>query len=425
MRKSQVARPIPFSRRIIPARITFPLACLAVAGLLLSTGTGFASTFNPAGWGYPAHPLQTMNPGAAGSGFATCDTNLVNFYNPAANVGSDRARFYQVVGLENAGAWDNENHDWVSRLRFNGTGWFIPLQDVTLGLYLLPSTDAAFFTHDRGIDSVFVDPEDGSGGEYYRSLQRSGGLYRAAVSCGWQLEPRMAVGVSLDYIGGSTTSIWTLNYGQSPPPYDGQVIQTEELHGMQPRFGVIAIPLPGVQLGLSWAPSVRLRDQITMSNYSTETQSSQAATRVVYPSELVGGIQWGGQRNRVKADLLWRHHNQVVTTDDYQLSLALGYTHNGINLRSNRWWQRLDYHAGIAWQEIQRDYFDEPVRETAVTGGISWQPLGSTSMINTGLQLYNRGELAAHDRQEVGVRVYLAIAIRELWFQRRVERDLP
>jgi hypothetical protein len=384
-----------------------------------------ASTFNTAGWGLPLAPLATMNPGAGGSGFATCDTNLVNFFNPAGNAGSRRTRFYQLLDLHNEGAWDGQESDWSSRLNFSGTAWYIPLKEMGIGVQLQKITDAVFFTHERGIDPTFADTSDsGASGEYYTSLHRSGGLYRAGLSLSWRVDPRLFVGMGIDFIGGSVSSIWTLNYAQSAPPFDSQVISEQELDGWQTRFGVVGKPWPWLQCGLSWAPAVTLQNRNRISNYSTESNYSVTSGDAHYPSELTAGLQLINQLSRYKADLLWRN-NERDTSDDYQLVVACGYTHQGVNLRSNRWWRRLTYHTGLSWQEIDRDWLPAPVQETTFSAGIGWQPLGSSNSFDTGVQVFNRGNLDDHGRQEIGVRVFLAVAIKEQWFQRRVERGLP
>jgi hypothetical protein len=381
-----------------------------------------ASSFNTEGWGLPLAPLATMNPSAGGSGFATCDTNLVNFFNPAGNAGSGRARFYQLLDLQNEGAWDGQESDWSSRLNFSGTSWYVPVKEVNIGVQLQKLTDATFFTHERGIDPTYADTSET--GSYYTSLHRSGGLYRAGLSLSWRVDPRLYVGMGIDFIGGSTTSIWTLNYAQSAPPFDSQVISEQELNGWQTRFGVIGMPLPWMQFGLSWAPSVTLQDRVRISNYSTESNHSVTSDNAHYPSEMTAGLQLLRNLSRYKADLLWRN-NERDNSDDYQLVLACGYSHQGVNLRSNRWWRRLTYSTGLSWQETDREWLPAPVQEITFSGGIGWQPLGSSNTFDTGLQLFNRGDLDEHGRQEVGVRVFLAIAIKEQWFYRRVERGLP
>lgn len=386
------------------------------------------SSFNTAGWGLPLAPLAVMNPGAAGSGFATCDTNVVNFYNPAGNAGSGRTRLYQILDLQNVGSWDDHASDWVSRVNYSGTAWYIPLQDIDFGLQLMPISDAAFFTHEQSFDPTFADTSaDGDDGSYYLSLQRSGGLYRAGLSLAWQLDPRLYVGIALDYIGGSTTSIWTLNYEQSAPPFDGQVIREAELNGWQPRFGVIAHPYSWLQCGLSWAPSVSLHNRVRIGNFSTAMHESISSSETNYTGELTAGLQLTQGMTRYKLDLLWSEAEKTDpdVKDHYQHIFALGYTHRGVNLRSNSWWQRIDYHTGFSWQEIARSWLTTPLQELTFTAGIGWQPLGSGSAFDTGVQLFNRGNLDDHGRQEVGIRLYLAVAIKEQWFQRRVEKGLP
>jgi len=384
-----------------------------------------ASTFNTAGWGLPLAPSATMNPGACGSGFATCDTNLVNFFNPAGNAGSRRTRFYQLLDLQNEGAWDGQESDWSSRLNFSGTAWYVPLKEVNIGVQLQKISAATFFTHERGFDPTYADTsEGGESGAYYTSLHRSGGLYRAGLSLSWRVDPRLYVGMGIDFIGGSTSSIWTLNYAQSAPPFDSQVISEQELDGWQTRFGIVGMPWPWLQCGLSWAPAVTLQNRVRISNYSTESNYNVTSGDAQYPAEMTAGLQLLHQLSRYKADLLWRNHGRD-DSDDYQLVLACGYSHQGVNLRSNRWWRRLNYHTGLSWQETDRDWLPAPVQEITFSAGIGWQPLGSSNSFDTGVQLFNRGNLDDHGQQEIGVRLFLAVAIKEQWFQRRVERGLP
>jgi len=139
---------------------------------------------------------------------------------------------------------------------------------------------------------------------------------------------------------------------------------------------------------------------------------------------MTAGLQLLHNMSRYKADLLWRDYERG-NSDNYQLVVACGYSHQGVNLRSNRWWRRLTYRTGLSWQEIDRDWLPAPVQEITLTAGVGWQPLGARNTFDTGLQLFNRGNLDDHGRQEIGVRVFLAIAIKEQWFHRRVEKGLP
>ncbi len=260
---------------------------------------------------------------------------------------------------------------------------------------------------------------------FIKSVQGNGGLNTFSFSMFFGITPKIALGLSGDYIFGKINEDWKVTYENTDFVSTSDLLSTKN-NGYGFTAGILIHPISALQVGAIYRPKTDLDSKTdTYYNYTTNALVHRGSIKL--PSSWGVGISYGiGQIGLIGLDFNKQSWSQLEINgqtvqqirDTYRV--ALGTEVHPSEDAFDPYLKRMSYRFGICYQPFfVNDFDDQSIMEKWLTFGVGLPLLLNISQIDIALGFGQRGSLKKNGLSENLFRITLSVSGSEKWFIRR------
>jgi hypothetical protein len=262
----------------------------------------------------------------------------------------------------------------------------------------------------------------------------SGGLTRGQVGFSYAPFDDLALGASVNYLFGKTSTQRTLIPLSSG--LSGATLFVEQEHRgtnftfstIFTGFGRLSEALRPLSLGAILTTQGNLAYDLTNRiEFVAETDTTQSAERTLtIPVAFgVGAAYQVSDRWLFAADFFTQAWSKARANGlpllNIRNSNRFGFGMEKVPLKdASSWWDKLAYRLGVVYEATYYRVDGEPINLWAVTGGIT-MPVSGETRFTLGIEYAQRGREQAPLVKDRFIRVSFALSFAELWFVRYEE----
>ncbi|MBP0905486.1 outer membrane protein transport protein [Mariniflexile gromovii] len=378
------------------------------------------------------------------------DSIHVNLRNPAGYAGknldilngeSRPVKFTVGGSFSNVTLKSNSGSDKASSATFDYLALSVPMGKFGFGFGLIPYTSVGY-----KLETLDDNYDDGRKSNRFNG---EGGLNKAFLGFGYQVNEKLSVGIDVQYnFGNIQNSFTALNYDD-----DGDIItsQTREnnrsdLSGLNVNLGLSYKTMISTNLelvsGLTYTPKANLGSQNTRSftvvntleprlNRTTEVDLEALGlleTDLVLPSKFSVGAGIGKPRKWFVGIESEYQQTSEFSNDLYTSSAIVYKNASSVSLGGfyipqynsfTSYLKRAVYRAGLHYENTGLNIENESINEFGISFGVGL-PVGSFfSNANLGMELGRRGTTNSNLIQENFVNFQISLSLNDRWFQKR------
>ena len=275
----------------------------------------------------------------------------------------------------------------------------------------------------------------------YRRYEGKGGVNKAFIGYGFQINNNWSVGADFGYNFGR---IETNNYKYlAEAEYGVRENNTSQLSGFTFKAGTMYHKMVNKRdyyASLSYMPTTNLKStnlrDINTVLYSTVGTATVIDTfpdvetriKIKLPGQLAFGIGFGQAKKwLIGTELILKQSsdfgnrfsdtNQSTYENGFQYSLG-GYFVPNYNAFSN-YLKKITYRAGLRYEKTGLIISNESIKDYSVTGGFGFPLGGLFSNLNLGVEYGKRGTIKANLVEENYTNVFLSLSLNDKWFVQR------
>jgi len=361
------------------------------------------------------------------------DSIHINLQNPASFAGLKFTSFTLGGSHKNTNLVTNTNESKASRSTIDYMAIAVPVsRKIGAGFGLMPFSSVGY-----RIQSLAQTETESS--ERYTG---TGGLNKVFLTAGYQMTPKLSLGLDLNYNFGeiSTTGIVFLPQTQ----FGSRELNTSDMSGLTLNAGLIYQSKlknkMDVFASLVFTPESNLKLS-NERNVATILFSEQSGEVVVddqdipvsdviikMPTRISAGVGIGVVRKwLLGTEITFQQSSnfgsrftdiQNVTYENAQKYSVGGYFIPDYKSFSS-YFKRITFRGGMRFEKTGLVVSDKSIEDMAVTFGLGFPMRGSFSNINIGLELGRRGTAAAGLVRENYHNVLISLSLNDKWFVKR------
>lgn len=430
------------------------VVCIAIIGSSALAQEGTASPYSFYGIGTLKFKGTVENRSMGGMG-VYLDSVHVNLRNPAAYVGKNVDAFpfdgesrpvkFTVAGtMTDTKLKSNSGNGETNSSTFDYIALSVPIGKFGFGFGLLPYTSVGY-----KLDDVNDD------GDFQNRFSGEGGLNRVFAGFGYQLSPKLGVGVDLSYNFGNIQNS-AIEFAYTP---EGDLVQYQtrednrsDLSGLNLNFGLAYKTMVSDKLELSatatYAPKSTLSSENqrsfstivinTTTNAEGTINTSEADleseglknTELTLPSRLSFGAGLGKPKSWfVGAEYTLQNtsnfSNPVFNNDISSFENASQIAVGGFYIPDydafSGYFKRVVYRAGINFANTGLVIKDESIKEFGISFGLGL-PVGRQNLFsnaNLGVEIGQRGTTDKNLIQENFINFNISLSLNSRWFRQK------
>jgi hypothetical protein len=428
--------------------------CIAIISFNAFGQQGTASPYSFYGIGSLKFKGTVENRSMGGMG-VYLDSIHFNLRNPASYVGKNVEGFpfdnesrpvkFTVAGTSsNTTLKSNNGESETGNATFDYLALSVPVGKFGFGFGLLPYTSVGYKLDDIDGDGVIQN-----------RFRGEGGVNRVFAGFGYQLTPKLGIGVDINYNFGNIQNA-AIEFAYNP---DGELLQFQtrednrsDLSGLNLNFGLSYKTMITDKLELSatatYAPESTLNSENQRSfsaiviNTTTNTEGvvntfeedleSQGLrnTELTIPSRLSFGAGIGNPKSWfVGAEYTLQNtssfsnpiFNNEISTFENASEIAIGGFYIPDYDAFSGYFKRVVYRAGVNFANTGLVVKNESIKEFGISFGLGL-PIGNRSLFsnaNFGLEIGRRGTTNNNLVQENFVNFNLSLSLNSRWFRQR------
>ena len=428
--------------------------CIAIISFNAFGQQGTASPYSFYGIGSLKFKGTVENRSMGGMG-VYLDSIHFNLRNPAAYVGKNVEGFpfdnesrpvkFTVAGTSsNTTLKSNNGEAETGNATFDYLALSVPVGKFGFGFGLMPYTSVGYKLDDIDGDGVIQN-----------RFRGEGGVNRVFAGFGYQLTPKLGIGVDINYNFGNIQNA-AIEFAYNP---EGELLQFQtrednrsDLSGLNLNFGLSYKTMITEKLELSatatYAPESTLNSENERSfsaiviNTSTNTEGvvntfeedleaqGLRNTELTIPSRLSFGAGIGNPKSWfVGAEYTLQNtssfsnpiFNNEISTFENASEIAIGGFYIPDYDAFSGYFKRVVYRAGVNFANTGLVVKNESIKEFGISFGLGL-PIGNRSLFsnaNFGLEIGRRGTTNNNLVQENFVNFNLSLSLNSRWFRQR------
>lgn len=378
------------------------------------------------------------------------DSIHVNFRNPSGYAGNNlklwnnenRPVKFTVGGSSShLNLKTEEDSQTANATTFDYMALAVPMGKFGLGFGLVPYTSVGYKLESSNAD-----------GSLDQRFRGQGGLNKAFVGLGYQITPKLGIGVDASYnFGNIQNSALQFRYQDGTPlQYHSRENNRSNLSGINLNFGMNYKTMITNKLQLTTALTYMPKSNINSDNeryFSTvvvDPFSGQEATintveadlaaqnlkttDLTLPSQIAFGAgigvpqKWfvGGEYTFQKTS---EFDNPIFTIGNAEFvdasSIAVGGFYIPDFKSFSNYWKRIVYRAGVRFENTGLEINNETINEFGISFGVGL-PVGNIfSNANIGFEFGKKGTTKANLIQENFMNLQISLSLNDQWFNKR------
>ena len=357
------------------------------------------------------------------------DSIHLNLQNPASVAGL-RLVNYSIAGghqFDKLQTEDESQQATTTSLDYLAIG--IPMGKFGASFGLVPTTATGYKLENTAGDAT-------------TQFEGDGGLNKAFINIGYQITPKLSVGLDINYNFGNIRSITTTF--QEGVNLGTQEIDRSTLRGFNYNFGAIYQTMVSDELqsmshatfspGSSFmSENVRIRASVIQNTNGVVSPQDVREipvgdTEFTFPSQLTLGTGIGKPKKWFLGAEFTRQKNSNFTNRSFELPNvtfedASKYKFGGFYIPNyngfGSYFKRVVYRAGFRFEETGLNINGEAIKEFGITFGVGL-PIGKAfSNMNIGFELGQRGTTNSGLVKETFFNTFISLSLNDRWFEKR------
>ena len=379
------------------------------------------------------------------------DSIHVNLRNPASYAGSNLnvfngesrpVKFAIGAGHNSINLKSDSGSDKANTTTFNYFAVSIPIGKFGMGFGLLPYTSVGYKLEAADSNGLTTDRYRGEGG-----------LNKAFLGLGYQINDEFSVGIDVNYNFGNiqNNSIrFVYDENNELVQYQSRENNRSDLSGMNFNLGLSYKTMVNEKLqltsGLTYAPNSSINSNNTRS-FSTIVfnQSSQQefvintieadlearnlkTTDLSLPSRISFGAGIGApQKWFIGSEFTFQNtskfSNPIFSVNNAKFVDATTIAFGGFFIPDydsfSKYWKRVVYRGGLHFENTGLEINNETINEFGISFGLGLPMGGAFSNANIGLEVGKRGTTNQNLIQENFVNLQFSLSLNDRWFQKK------
>lgn len=267
----------------------------------------------------------------------------------------------------------------------------------------------------------------------------TGGMNKVFVAGGYQITPKLSIGVDANYNFGNIQNTTLLS--QEGLDFASKESNRSNLSGFSFNFGATYIEKVFTNLNLFtsivYTPETNLDSQnfrqfasvfIPNPNLQVDVDIRDvdvANSKLTFPSQFTFGLGIGKQRNwfvgaEFTSQKTSNFNNRTFTLDNVEFSDASRFKVGGFFVPTTNsissYWKRVTYRAGMRYEDTGLVINGEDINEFGISFGVGL-PVGKLfSNVNIGFEFGQRGTVNAGLVQENFFNTFISLSLNDKWF---------
>lgn len=358
------------------------------------------------------------------------DSIHINLQNPAT-YSALKFTTFSVGGSFNVTNFKtNVAKDQGQRTTFDHLAVAFPAGKLGVGFGLIPYSSVGYKV--RSGSNSTTDP--------YHAYSGEGGVNKVFVSAGYQIIPKLSIGVDFNYNFGTveTKNIWSQDI-----QYSTRELNTSDLSGFNVNAGLVFntkikkkydFYASATYTPESTLKSDNTRQLATIVDFNgaegvVETRDLAVEdTDLKLPSKYSFGAgfgkktEWfvGGEITLQQSSKFGNRYNDITNVDykDAEKYSVGGYFIPDYKSFTS-YWKRITYRAGLKYENTGLVISDVPIKDYGMTLGLGLPVGGSISNLNIGFEYGRRGTTEAGLVKENYANIFLTLSLSDKWFIKR------
>ena len=395
--------------------------CLLALWTMVAEPAAADSIFSALGLGEAVTTADMRGRGMGNTSVGTDDPWNLGRGNPAT-LGKIRAYFLSGELLREARSIDSDTGDHSDPLSTNVPQVRVGLAVAKVGVLGLALADITQVSY------ALREISQESGETVVRTLSGKNGLETLTLSYARQVEPRIAIGVDLDFVLGSFQDIWRTDFADITAFDTVDSLIVEHSMGPMLRLGILGRAHQRLDLGaaLTFGRDLELRPEIQNESGVTEELPHYD---LHLPLTLALGAsgdlshQWRGAFdftyvNGSSTDLTLGtdpilNRRFVPTADVTKIGVGVEYQRDRL-MESRGYFNHVPLRAGFAWEPWAiLDTHGEKIQDKFFTAGAGFPVGDQVGMIQVAMQYGWRGDVDKNDAEERILRLGIGFTARE------------
>lgn len=359
------------------------------------------------------------------------DSIHINLQNPAS-YSSLKLTAFTIGGTFTATKYKtNETTEKSQRATLDYLAIAIPLKKFGAAVGLIPYSSLGYKIKD--VDNV---------NNNIRRYNASGGLNKAFVGCGYQINPNVRIGADFTYNFGRVETN-NINY-QSAAQYGSQEYNASDLSGFNMNFGAMYTTKINKKLDFYSAVTYTPESDLHSNNENKiftiryigdlppipvdylDTQYSNTILKL--PSKFSIGAGVGQSKKwllgtEVTFQGMSSFTPRVSNSSNVKYENTVKYTLGGYYIPNynsfTSYFKKITYRAGLRYENTGLVINNSAINDYAFTGGLGMPVGGAFSNVNLGFELGRRGTTAANLIEENYANIIISLSLNDKWFTKR------
>ncbi len=361
-------------------------------------------------------------------GIALSDKDYLSFMNPAGLNELRLTRFETGFIYSGVDAQNSASSIYHTRININGMMAGFPLDSkhgISFSFGLLPYSDVGYDVVTTHSDPLVKD--------YSATYSGKGGLSKFTMGGSYRLPFNFSVGLTYDYYFGRIEANSSATFLADSSLYNASFHRENSYHGMGMTAGLISNDLSKIfniegfrefRIGLVYSPSVTL--SVDSMNYVksviSTVQTATGSVKMNLPYKLGVGTAFNlFSKYTFTLDYLFQPFTQFTSNNksssnlqDYY-KMSLGFEYRDAESRSDEFWDRVMYRAGISYEQSQYKINGTGIDQYSIYAGLAF-PIAFDNTIDLGFQYGRRGTTDNSLLRENIFKFNVTVSLGELWF---------